>query len=82
MSEKYIKQYTETTTPSDTDALLIDQGLGAYKYVQIANLLKGNTIIPISTTWRIRVDGTSCLLEYSTDSFATVSWASALGVAE
>ena len=36
----------------------------------------------ISDTFRIRIDGTSCLLEYSTDNFATVSWASALGVAE
>ena len=81
MAERYIKQYTETTTPSATDAILIDQGLGAYKYVQIANLFNG-TSVPLSTTWRIRIDGTSCLLEYSTDNFVTISWASALGVAE
>jgi hypothetical protein len=38
MVDKYIKEFSEATTPNSTDALLIDQGLGAYKYVQIANL--------------------------------------------
>jgi len=71
MADKYIKQYTEATTPNSTDALLIDQGLGEYKYVTIANLLKGNTSIPIGTTFRLTVDGLSCFLEYSADNFVT-----------
>jgi hypothetical protein len=49
MVDKYIKEFSEATTPNSTDALLIDQGLGAYKYCQIANLLKGVNISGMGT---------------------------------
>ena len=49
MSDKYIKEFSEATTPNSTDALLIDQGLGAYKYCQIANLLKGVNVSGMGT---------------------------------
>jgi hypothetical protein len=49
MSDKYITEYVEETTPSSTDALLLDKGSGAYKYCQIANLLKGINLSGLGT---------------------------------
>jgi len=49
MADKYIKEYTEATTPNSTDGVLIDEGLGSYKYCQIANLLKGINLSGVGT---------------------------------
>jgi hypothetical protein len=47
MVNKKISNYTEETTPAGTDLALIDQGAGAYKKIQLSNLLDyGDVSIP------------------------------------
>ena len=39
MTNEYITEYTEETSPNATDAILLDQGGGAYKYLKLSNLI-------------------------------------------
>ena len=49
MTDKYITEFDADTTPSSTDAILIDQGAGAYKYATIANI-KATSAPVVGTT--------------------------------
>ena len=48
MTDKYITEFTEETSPASTSAILIDEGAGAYKYATIANIRTVAT--PLSAT--------------------------------
>ena len=56
MTNKTIGEYTESTSPSATDKVLLDIGSGVYKYAQVVNLL---SVIPITTTGKIETTNTS-----------------------
>ena len=56
MTNKTIGEYTETTTPSATDKVLLDIGSGVYKYAQLSKLL---SVIPFTTSGKIETTNTS-----------------------
>ena len=45
MTDKFISDYTEETSPAPTDMYLIDQGSGSYKKVSHATASNGLSVV-------------------------------------